>query len=430
MTPNPPPSPGPASRNVSIKTFGIGATGIRVIEQLIQDRPSGMSFVAVDTDSHSLAGSSAPHQAQLESKNLRGLGTGADPERGAAAAREHLASLRTLCEGSDIIFLVLGLGGGAGTGIAPVLASAAKEVGALVLAFVTTPFACEGGRRGQLASEGLSELKAAADGVVCLPNQKLFKLIDENTSVLDTFGFTAGLMADAVRAVWRLLAHGGLIEIHFDDLCRLLRDRHAESCFAVAEAIGPTRSCEVADRLLAHPMLDGGKDLKTAESVLVSLTGGPELTMVEVNRVIDQIRQQCQHAQLIMGAAIDPTFADRLTVTLIAAKKEQPTIEAPPRSAAQPEELNHQLLASNSGVRPQSRFVPPPPALAPEKIHQLMNRQGAASVRPKKISAKLQQTQLPLEIVSKGRFDKSEPTIYKGEDLDVPTYIRRGVPLN
>ena len=329
-----------------------------------------------------------------------------------------------------MIFILAGLGGGAGTGISPVLARVAKEAGALVLGFVTTPFDCEGGRRQRLAQHGLAELKSAADGVICLPNQKVFKMIDENTSVLETFKITNDFLADGVRGVWRLLMHKGLIDIHFADLAALLRDRHGESCFAVAEAMGPTRSREVMDKLLAHPMLDGGQMLGETEAVLVSLIGGPDLTMAEVNRVMEQVNRQCEHAQVIMGAAIDEAFNERLAVTLIAARKGLESAAGETGAAGRNEELVEQLLPRSSKSRRGSRFVPPAPELPPEQVQQLLARQGRGGSRSPKGASALRQGQLPLEIVSKGRFDKSEPTIHKGEDLDVPTYIRRGVALN
>jgi len=136
----------------------------------------------------------------LKQKLLRGLGTGGDPERGHAIAEEQFATLKTACEGAEVVFIVAGLGGGAGSGISPVLARAAKETGALVLAFVTLPFTCEGNRRQQQAIQGLEQLKSVADGVICLPCQKTFKLIDENTSVLDTFRIAGGLLAESIRA--------------------------------------------------------------------------------------------------------------------------------------------------------------------------------------------------------------------------------------
>jgi cell division protein FtsZ len=413
-----------AKKTLTVKVFGVGTAGVNVIEQLIQSGLTGVSFVAVSADSQSLASCSVPERVCLESTVLRGLGTCGDPERGHALAEENFNRLKTLCSGVDAVFVVSGLGGGAGTGISPVLARAAKEAGALVLGFAMTPFDCEGRRRQKLAFEGLEELKLAADGVVCLTNQKVFKLISENTSVLETFKMTNGLLADGVRGLGRLLLFPGLLEIHFSDVCGLLRDKHTESAFAVAEASGATRSHDVMKKLLSHPMLDGGQVLGESDAVLVSLTGGPDLTMAEVNRVMEQMNKQCEHAQIIMGAAIEKSFRDRLAVTVIAARKDsRPQIP-------DDQELHDRLVdAEAPQARTNSRFVPPAPSLEPEKVDRLLARQSRTRNGRKNVS-RMRQEQLALEIVSKGRFDKSEPTIHKGEDLDVPTYIRRGVSLN
>ena len=428
MTPTSLPEPVKApKKSLSLKIFGVGTTGANVMERMIAGGVTGVSFLAVNTEAQPAGALPDVEQVNLETKLLRGLGTGGDPERGRALAEEQLPKLKSLCEGADVIFILAGLGGGAGTGISPVLARAGKEAGALVLGFVTLPFAYEGNRRQRLAQHGLAELRAAADGVICLPNQRVSTLIDENTSLIETFKITNQFLADGVRGIWRLLTHTGLIEIHFADLAALLRDRHAESCFAVAEAMGPTRSREVMDKLLAHPMLEGGQLLGESEVVLVSLTGGPDLTMAEVNRVMEQINRQCERAQVIMGAAIEESFRDRLAVTLIAARKSAADEPAPAPAA---EQLDSQLLNPGATSRPGSRFVPPAPTLSTEQMHQILARQGGRGTRGRKAPQKMLQSQLPLEIVSKGRFDKSQPTIHKGEDLDVPTYIRRGVALN
>ncbi|HWX20034.1 MAG TPA: cell division protein FtsZ, partial [Candidatus Binatia bacterium] len=308
-TPSPTPSSTESPQNpLALKIFGVGSAGISVSERLIASGLSASAFVAINADPQSVAASTAAEKLQLEPKVLRSLGTGGDPERGRAAAEEQFVRLKELCQGVELLFIVAGLGGGAGTGICPVVARAAKEAGALVLAFVTTPFDCEGNRRQRLALRGLEELRAAADGVICLPNQKAMKLIDENASVLQAFQFTNELLADAVRGLWRLLTLPGLIEIHFSEVCGLIRDRHAESAFAVAEAMGATRSREVMDKLLAHPLLEGGQLLAEADAVLVSLMGGPDLTMSEVNRVMEQLNARCGGAQVLMGAAIDEAF--------------------------------------------------------------------------------------------------------------------------
>jgi cell division protein FtsZ len=409
------------------KILGVGTAGLTIIERLIPSL-TGASFIAIDTDSASVAASSAPAKLHLESKLLRGLGSGGDPERAQSVAEESSAQIKALCEGAPVIFIVAGLGGGSGTGVSPVVANIARESGALVIAFVSLPFDCEGRRRQTLALDGFEQLQEAADIVICLPNQKVFKLIDENTSVRDTFRITNDLLVEGIRGVWRLLAHKGLIEIQLADFCALLRGRHFQSSFATAEAAGPSRSREALEKLLAHPMLDNGELLADSAAILVSVISGPSLSMAEVNRVMEQIQRQCEHSQVLMGAAIDESLGDSLAITMVAARK---TEEKKPETSrgAESEELDTQLLNRATPSRSASRFVPPPPSLPPEKMEQMLkNQPGASRIRKKQI--KMLQGTLPLEIISKGRFEKSEPTIHHGEDLDVPTYIRRGISLN
>ncbi len=407
------------------KIFGVGGAGVSLLEAVNREEFVGAGFVSVNTDATSLAGSTVALKIHLETRLLRGLGTGGDPERGRAIAEEQFATLKTACAGADVIFIVAGLGGGAGSGISPVLARAAKETGALVLAFVTLPFACEGNRRQQQAQQGLEQLKSVADGVICLPCQKTFKLIDENTSVLDTFRITGELLVEGVRGVWRLLTRPGLIQIHFDDLCALVRDRHSESAFAFVEASGPARSREVVDKLLNHPLLDEGRVLAESDAVLVSLMGGKDLTMTEVDRVMEQIGRHCERARVIMGAAVDETMKTGLSVTLIAAKQAGAATVA--ESAVMATEAA-EPAASRGSARSTSRCVAPAQPLSPEEREQTLSRRGSG--RGRKVNDRMRQAQLPLAIISKGRFDKSEPTIHKGEDLDIPTYIRRGIALN
>jgi cell division protein FtsZ len=427
--PDPAQSAEPVKKIPHVRIFGVGNAGANVAERLFDEEIPASCFVAVNTDPHALAACSAQVKVQVDDQGLSGLGTGGDPERGRALAEKHAGRLKDLCMGQDLIFILAGLGGGAGTGITPVLARLAKEAGALVLVFGILPFDCEGDRRCQCAQDGLEEIREIADAVICLPNQKALRLVDEATSAVHAFRFCNGLLADCARGIWRLVMHPGLIEIHFNQLCELLRERHSESVFAVAEAAGATRSREVLDKLLAHPLLEDGQTLDDCEAVLVSLIGGPDLTMAEINRIMQEIKSKCDGAQIMMGAAIDELFRERLAVTLVAVRKsaeQEPSSTSRTRS----EEFGSQLLKEQSASRPASRFIPPPPALAPDQMQKMLAQQGNRVSRVRKGLPKLRQTQLPLEIVSKGRFDKSEPTIHKGEDLDVPTYIRRGVALN
>lgn len=397
-----------------IKIIGVGSAGVSLLEAMHGGDFAGAAMVAVNTDALALAASSAPVKIHLENRLLRGLGTGGDAERGRALAEEQYATLKSACEGAGVVLIVAGLGGGAGSGITPLLARAARETGALVLAFVTIPFECEGSRRREQAAASLEQIKAEADGVICLPNQKAFKLIDEHTSVLDTFRITGGLLVEAIRGVWHLMTRPGLIQIHLTDLCGLLRDKNSEGVFAFVEAAGPARSREVVEKLLAHPLLDEGRSLAESDAVLVSLMAGRDLTMAEVNRVMEQISRQCERAQVIMGAAVDEALKNRLSVTVIAARHSQPP-------AAEP--------ADPAAVRPGRSGPRPTPNTAFLQQREQLVKQHAAGVRRKNDSKMRQQT-LPLAIISKGRFDKSEPTIHNGEDLDIPTYYRRGVPLN
>lgn len=410
----------------SLRIVGVGDTGLSLVERLIADGLSPDLFAAINMGGTELDRCGASRKTRLENHRLRGLGSGGDPERGRQAAEEKAEELKALCQGAEVVFILAGLGAGSGSGISPVLARIAKAAGALVLAFVTTPFSCEGNHRQAFAEQGLEDLREAADGVICLPNQKILQLIQDNTSVVDTFKIANRLLADAVIGVWRLVSFKGLLEIPLDDLCGLLQDRHFESAFAVAEAQGADRSGAAFNKLFAHPMLEEGEVLSDAEAVLVSLTGGPDLTMSEVNRIMEHIKAKCETAQIRMGACIDQAYADRLAITLICVRKLQH--ESAPRSRT--EQLDTQLLDRTATLRPNSRLLPPPPELPAEKMAQMLSRQTRARSAPRRVVAKMRQTQLPLEIVSKGRFDRSEPTIHKGEDLDVPTYLRRGVPLN
>ena len=434
------------SRELTLKVFGVGGAGCNAVEQIAQNGFVGVEFVAVNTDVQALLDLSVGRVVPLGATLTRGLGAGGDPEVGRAAAEEDAEQLCQLCADAKVVVIVTGLGGGTGTGASPVLARAAKEAGALVLAIATLPFECEGARRRSQAQAGLEELKETADAVLCLPNQRVIKLIDENTSLIETFKITNDLLAQGLRGIWRLLARTGIINVDFADLCAVVRGQHAESSFACAEAQGEHRAREVVEMLLASPWLEGGTLLREAESVLVSIVAGSDLTMAEVNRVMSQINHACEYAHIIMGAAVEAELGDRLSVTAIAARQPEAgaadAVTAPAvlregdearskRTAGETVEasaFDSQFIEKNPPTRPPSRFVPPPPELGPEKKQQLLAQQKRRPYR--KPGSKMRQGTLPLEIVSRGRFEKSEPTIYHGEDLDVPTYIRRGVPLN
>jgi cell division protein FtsZ len=223
-----------------------------------------------------------------------------------------------------------------------------------------------------------------------------------------------------------MLTQTGLINVDFADLCSVTRGRHAASFFATAEASGEKRVEQVIEKLLAHPLLDGGQVLNESDALLVSIVGGPDVMMSEIHKLMEPLHRHCENAHIIFGAAIDEAFAGRLSVTLIASCRRHEEV-APPLAAAPPVPMEStQFLDTADKERPASRFTVPPPALSEERRAHIMRVQGG---RSRKKLSRLQK-ELPLEIVFRGRFEKSEPTIRHGEDLDVPTYIRRGVPLN
>jgi cell division protein FtsZ len=433
-------------KSFAITVLGVGGAGCNAVNHLARESFSGVSFAVMNTDAPALALSPVSTKLNLGARSTRGLGAGGDPERGRLAAEEDAVQIRTLCEGADVVFVVAGMGGGTGTGAGPVVARVAKETGALVLSIVMLPFDCEGSRRARQAQLGLHELKKAADGVICLPNQRVLKLIDENTSLLDAFQITNELVAQGVRGIWRLLSRPGLINVDFADLCTVAQGKHSESCLVTAEAQGENRAREVMEKLLAHPLIEGGQVLAESAGVLVCIAGGKGLTMSEVNRIMEQINRQCEQAHLILGAAVDDELGDRLSVTLVASRRSpgEPgsrSLELPAGGArnndaavtgayADGVELETSLHNPPPGSRPPSRFVAPAPSLSTEKTEQLFQQQSGSGLRGRRHASRMKQAQLPLEIVSRGRFEKSEPTILNGQDLDMPTYLRRGVALN
>jgi cell division protein FtsZ len=411
----------------AIKVIGVGGAGGNAVSHLASQEFPGVAFAALHTDAVALRQFNAGAKLNLGSRKMRGLGAGGDPARGRAAAEEDEAAIRSLVADTNIVFIVTGLGGGTGTGASPVVARLAKECGALVLAIVITPFEVEGGKRTRQAQLGLQELKSAADGVIVLPNQRMHNLVDEKTPLIDAFQLTNDLIAQGVRGIWRLLSRPGLINVNFADLCAVTQGRHAESALATAEARGENRTREVLEKLMAHPLINGGAALADASGVLVCIAGGRDLSLAEVNRVMDQISRQCEGAHIIMGAAIDEELGDALCVTLLAAKS-GPAVEATkPGSEPQPAMtaiVSAAPVATTANAVAVEKSPTRPQASAPGMFPPPQSGRGRKGVgRPR-------QGTLALEAISKGRFEKIEPTIHQGQDLDVPTYIRRGVALN
>ena len=419
----------PIKKTLTLKVLGVGGAGCNAVSHIARLGLDDVEFVVMNTDAAALEQCPVTKKLALGVQLTRGLGAGGDPERGRAAAEEDKDKLRALCQGVDVLFVVAGLGGGTGTGAAPLLAQLGKECGALVLGMVVLPFDWEGSRRQRQAQLGLHQLKAAADAVAVLPNQKLFTLVTDKTSVLEGFAVVHELLAQGVRGIWRLLRQPGLINVDFADICTVTRDRHAECALATAEAQGDHRVREVLEKLLKHPLMEQGHVLSDSAAVLVSLAGGPDLSFSDVSGIMEQINRHCENAHIITGAAIEENFSGRLAVTVLSSRRgarEKPVAaEAMTATDVPVDELS--LVPVETDNHPPSRFLAPPPTITPENAAQFLQNVPA---RLRKRVTNLRQGQLNLEIISKGRFEKSEPTIRRGQDLDVPTYLRRNLVLN
>lgn len=385
-----------------LKLLGLGGAGGNAVAHIVrQDLLPGAELVAINTDAQALAANPAPEKLAIGASLTHGLGAGGDAEIGARAAQLDSERIEAVVQSADVVFLTAGLGGGTGGGAAPVVAKAAREQNALVLAFVALPFGFEGDRRRQQAAAQLEQLKAHADAVICIPNDKLFRLVGDQAPAVEAFRKCDEIMASGAQAIWQLLSRPGLINLDFADIRAVLAGKQGEGLFARGEADGEDRAKQAVNALLESPLLDAGQTLGRSEGVLVSILGGPELALTDVQKIVDAIKQEAPRAHIIMGAAIDEAYRGRVAVTVIAAA--QPT----PRKAV-----------------PAGASPAPTVAVAP----------GAAAEKPsvakRKDAAKPKQETLALDSVTRGRFEKSEPTLWNGENLDVPTFLRRGVALN
>jgi cell division protein FtsZ len=426
------------------RVVAVGRAGIAAMEQLCGDATlSGVDLIAMHTDRDMVGRSRATFRHCLNAGQPRGLGAGGDPSLGQAAAERESGEIRQLLQGARMVFVLTGLGAGTGTGAAPVVARIARESGALVLGVATLPFHCEGRLRSGHAQAGLQSLKAAADAVITVPNQRVLSMLDRNTPAVEVFATANRLLVDGIRGLWQLLTRPGLIQLDFASLERLLRGRHSESVFASVSASGDHRAREVVERLLASPFLSPDPVLASADAVLVAVTAGPDVPFAEIEMVLAHVQRQADQAQVVTGTSVDPALAGGLRVTLVASiGGSAPLPEAAPRfdtaASSMPMETDRRTdaersvgdvlgLGTSGGGRSSGGLVPPAPELTAEQRDSLGGRSsGRGTVRKKKVV----QSMFNFDVVSRGRFEKTEATVMNGQDLDVPTFLRRGIALN
>ena len=300
-----------------IKVIGIGGGGGNAVNTMIGARLSGVDFMVANTDAQSLEKSQALIRVQLGGTVTKGLGAGANPEIGRKAALEDQEKIKEYLSGSDMIFITAGMGGGTGTGGAPVVARVAREVGALTVGVVTKPFLFEGKKRMRQAEEGIEELKASVDTLIVIPNQRLLSIAAKTTTMLDAFHKSDDVLLQAVRGISDLIITPGLINLDFADV-RTVMAEMGLALMGAASASGENRAVEAAQKAISSPLLED-ISIQGARGVLINITGGPDLCLHEVNEAASMIQEEAHDdANIIFGAVIDESLTDELRITVIA----------------------------------------------------------------------------------------------------------------
>ncbi len=308
----------PQSTNFAkIRVLGIGGGGNNAIASMINGSSiQGVDFVAVNTDAQSLLLNPAPTKIQIGENFTKGLGSGGNPEVGSTAAEESYEKIKDLIEGSDMIFLTAGMGGGTGTGATPVIARAAKEVGALTVAVVTKPFTFEGTRRTVAGEEGIENLKDKVDTLIVIPNQRILDVVDRKLSLLEAFKVADSVLTQGVQGISDLITLPGLINVDFADV-RTIMTNAGSALMGIGTGIGENRAQTAARAAIASPLLE--IDMNGARGVLFNITGGSDLTMSEVDEAAKIISQAADpDANIIFGATIDESMHDQMKISVIA----------------------------------------------------------------------------------------------------------------
>jgi len=307
----------PPLTGARIKVIGIGGGGSNAVNRKIEAGIEGIEFLVANTDLQALKRSRAPIKIQLGSRLTKGLGAGADPNVGREAALEDTDKIIEVLEGADMVFVTTGLGGGTGTGAAPIIASLATELDALTVAVVTKPFQFEGRRRMQQADQGLRELRECVDTVITIPNERLLHTVDRGVSLSDSFRVADDVLRQAVQGISDLITVPGLINLDFADVKSIMQGM-GMALMGAGRATGENRAIEATQQAISSPLLEEAT-IQGAKGVLINITGGPDLTLFEVNAASSIIRESADDdANIIFGAVIDETLTDEMKITVIA----------------------------------------------------------------------------------------------------------------
>jgi cell division protein FtsZ len=306
-----------ATKSARIKVFGIGGAGVNAVNNMIRSGLEGVEFYAANTDAQALSSSMPVNKIHLGDEVTRGLGAGADPDVGYAAAMESIEDIRRCLEGADMVFITAGLGGGTGSRGSSVVAQVARELGALTVGVVTKPFLFEGKRRMRNAERALDELRSHVDTLITIPNQRLLSIAGRNTSLLETFRRADDILYQAVKGISDLIIFEGLVNVDFADV-RAVMSEMGMAMMGTGESSGENRAVEAAEKAVSSPLLED-ISIHGARGVLINITASPDVTLQEVNEAAELIHAEAhEDANIIWGMVIDPNMEDKVRVTVIA----------------------------------------------------------------------------------------------------------------
>jgi len=402
-----------ARMGARIKVVGVGGGGSNAVSRMVQAGISGVEFMVVNTDAQALKTNPAPVKIQIGGKLTKGLGAGADPNVGRQAALEDTEALIQALSGADMVFVTTGLGGGTGTGAAPVIASLATELGALTIAVVTKPFKFEGKKRFRQAEAGLDALRDAVDTVITIPNERLLSVIARDTSMLDAFVTADDVLRQAIQGISDLILVPGLINLDFADV-KTIMSGMGVAMMGTATAEGPSRAVDAANRAISSPLLEDAS-VRGARGVIINVTGGPDMSLMEVNEALTIIQESAhEDANIIFGAVVDKTLTNKVKITVIATgfdhvKTDRSTL------AHAPMQTPVDMSAYSSPIRVDTTTPAQPRASI---VRRPAIDMPAASARPVAVGQ------------NGGDFPLAEPEGLPGEfdlnlDLDVPAFLRR-----
>jgi len=299
-----------------IKVVGVGGGGTNAVNRMVDARLTGVEFIAVNTDAQALMMSDADMKLHIGSAATRGLGAGADPAVGLAAAQESRDELKESLKGADMVFVTAGEGGGTGTGAAPIVAELARELGALTVGVVTKPFAFEGRKRSQQSELGIDNLRDRVDTLIVIENDRLLQVVEKKTSVVDAFRMADDILRQGVQGITDLITVPGLVNLDFADVRTIMREA-GSALMGIGTASGENRAAEAARAAVSSPLLE--TTIEGATGILLNITGGPEIGLFEVNEAAEVVTSAAdQNANVIFGAVIDDAMGENVRVTVIA----------------------------------------------------------------------------------------------------------------